>query len=171
MSKNSIDLADELGVEAYCKKYEEKNMPWGKAERALFNEALDFVFGQELPENGKCIEVGVYKGESFLRLVEKYGLGNCMGIDVKNYANLPNITVTDIRKFNQEMPVRLGINDISHTCPNSKLYAHNWLNNNLVKDGLMVLTGYMALELKKYNMENLAVIYQNHVVIVFKKLV
>lgn len=62
MNKSNADLVDKLEVKAYCKKYEEKNTPWSKFGRILFNEALDFVFGQDLPKNGKCIEIGVYKG-------------------------------------------------------------------------------------------------------------
>ena len=151
MSKNKIDLIDELTTKVYCKNYEEENFPWGKSERILFNEALDFVFNRKLPNNGKYIEIGVYKGESFLQLVKKYGLSNCLGIDVKNYANLPNIIVKDIRKFEESFSIILGINDLPFSCPNSKLHTHNWLCKNVIKDGLIVLTGYKDLKLKKYN--------------------
>lgn len=92
-----------------------------------------------------------------------------MGIDVKNYANLPNIIVKDIRKFNIQIPVRLGINDVSITCPESKLAAHNWLHKNLVKNGVIVLTGHQTVKLANYSMDQLSVVFINNFATVFKK--
>ena len=168
---SKADRIDELGTEVYCKNYADKNMPWEKSARILFNEALDFVFAYKLIKKGKCVEIGVYKGESFLRLVKEFGQSNCLGIDVKNYSNLPCILVQDIKQFNKKIPVKLGINDISWDCPKSKLIAHKWLCKNVVKDGLIILTGYRAFDMGKYHNKNLTIVYQNYHVRVYKKLV
>lgn len=163
------DRIDELGVKKYSKVYEEKVVAWEKSARVLFNEALDFIFKYKLPKKGKCVEIGVYKGESYLKLLKKYGVENCLGIDIANYANLPNIIKKDIRKFKKPMQIKLGINDLPWDCPQSKLAAHKWFCKNVLKGGLIVLTGYRTLDLSKYENKKISKIYENFHVRLYKK--
>jgi len=169
MIKNPIDYLDRVGAEIYINEYEQYDKPWGKSERDLFNEALDFVFDHKMPPKGKCVEIGIYKGESFLRIVDTYGLRDCLGIDIKNYANLPNVVVKDVKEIEDSFPIKLGINDIAGNCPESKKYGHNWLQKNVVEGGLIVLTGHKDISLSGFNIKNLSVIYQNDIAIIFKK--
>jgi hypothetical protein len=158
---SDTDRIDALGKNLFCHAYATNDMPWAPSARRSFDEALRFAFAKRLPKAGHCVEVGVYKGASFLPLVERFGLSRCLGIDVRNYSNLPNVVECDIRNCDERIPVRLGVNDLPSNCPESKLAAQRWLSENLLTGGLLILTGHAALDSRYRAPVNLALVFEN----------
>jgi len=166
----SKDRIDQQGLRQYAKGYEKVDKPWSTISRKSFDEAIKFISSYPLPKTGKIVEIGVYKGVSYKKIIKLFGKSNCIGIDIKDYAKLPNLIVQDVRKFSRKIPVKLGINDLPWDCPNSKLAAHKWLEKNVLKNGLILLSGYSDLNLDKFSSKKLEIVFKNEHVLIFKKI-
>lgn len=92
--------------------------------------------------DGHIVELGTNRGELFLELCSHFEPGRCIGYDLENPLELPNIKVMDVRELDEQhdIPIALSINDIGSwiLTPESRMAAFKWAKRNTVTGGYLV---------------------------------
>lgn len=92
-----------------------------------------------LPDKGKIVELGSRNGETLDILCQIYGDSRCIGVDMFNEKNHPNIlkmNVTDLEDFS----VAFVFNDIGgwSKTPKARKWSYEWSKRNCVDNGLIL---------------------------------
>lgn len=117
----------------------------------------NIIFNLDIPDEGYIVVAGTAHGVSFNLLCEKYGKDRCIGFDLFNPSNHPNISIKDCHTLNEQddIPIAFAHNDIGsmvHT-PDLKVYTQKWLLNNIIPGG--VLLGNNNYNRNKFKFEEL----------------
>jgi len=117
----------------------------------------NIIFNLDIPDEGYIVVAGTARGVSFNLLCEKYGKDRCIGFDLFNPSNHPNIIIKDCHKLNEQddIPIAFAHNDIGsmvHT-PDLKIHTQKWLINNIIPNG--ILLGNNNYNPKKFKFEEL----------------
>lgn len=100
---------------------------------------------QQVPANGKIVELGVFKGESSAVLKSVFGTDRYMGVDLNPYAQIEGVIQADVRELADLGGEKAALvwNDVStwKGSPRSRLAGLNWAKRNLVKGGVYIDEG------------------------------
>lgn len=102
----------------------------------------NIVFNLDIPDEGYIVVAGTHKAVSFDLLCKKYGEDRCVGFDLYNPSNHPQVVIQDCMELSElnKMPIAFAHNDVgslSHT-PELKIHTHKWLTENIVNGGYVL---------------------------------
>lgn len=121
------------------------------------NFYTDIVFNLDIPENGYIVVMGTARCKSFDLLCKRYGSNRCIGFDLFNPTNHPNVVLKDCNNLSDydNIPIAFAHNDIGNMSqtPDLKIKTQKWLIKNIVKNG--ILLGNNNLNRKKFKFEEL----------------
>jgi hypothetical protein len=114
------------GIDAYDENY------WAYI---MFKEIVCKI--NDVPDTGYIVVLGTNNCLSFDLLCKHFGYDRCIGYDIANPTNHPNVRVMDILDLNEDYPVSFCYNDIGNfeLTPIAKLHAQNWGSRNVVNGG------------------------------------
>lgn len=130
------------GIEKYDETY------WAYI---MFNEIVLKL--KDIPENGYIVVLGTNNCISFDLLCKHFGHDRCIGYDIANPTNHPNVIVKNILEIDAEYPIAFCYNDIGNfeLTPIAKLHAQQWGAKNIVKGGYFL--GRNNLNAAKFPLE------------------
>lgn len=139
-NNSEFDTHDQFGKEYYVNKFYEDIIP-----------TLD------IPSNGYIVVMGTARAVSFDILCKKFGYDRCIGYDLYNPSNHPNIKIKDCNNLNHvdNIPIAFAHNDIGsipHT-PELKIHTQKWLIDNIIEGGYLL--GNNNLNRAKFKFEEL----------------
>lgn len=102
----------------------------------------NIVFNLDIPSEGYIVVAGTHKAVSFDLLCEKFGKYRCIGFDLYNPSEHPQVVIQDCMELSDvnNIPIAFAHNDVgslSHT-PELKIHTHKWLTNNIVSGGYIM---------------------------------
>ena len=110
----------------------------------------------DIPD-GFIVVLGTHNCVSFNLLCEHFGKDRCIGYDIANPTNHPNIKIKNILDLtnNDSLPIAFVHNDIGNFTytPLAKLHAQMWAASNVVPGGYFL--GRNDLNCQKIPLENL----------------
>lgn len=116
----------------------------GYDERYYANQLYENVVKKisDIPSNGYIVVLGSNNCVSMQILVEHFGSDRCIGIDIANPKNHPQVKVKNILDFESEddIPIAFVHNDLGsypHT-PIAKIAAQMWAAKNIVSNGYLL---------------------------------
>ena len=91
----------------------------------------------DIPEGGYIVVLGTNNCVSFDLLCKHFGYDRCIGYDIANPTNHPNVRVLNVLELNEEYPIAFCYNDIGNfeLTPLAKLHAQQWSAKNIVNGG------------------------------------
>lgn len=114
------------GIEKYDENY------WAYI---MFNEIILKL--NDIPTQGSIVVLGTNNCLSFNLLCEHFGNERCVGYDIANPSNHPNVKVMDVLELEEDYPIAFCYNDIGNfgLTPLAKLHAQQWGAKNVVNGG------------------------------------
>ena len=102
----------------------------------------NIVFNLDIPDEGYIVVAGTNKAVSFDLLCKKYGEDRCVGFDLYNPSNHPQVVIQDCMELSKlnKMPIafaQIDVGSLSHT-PELKIHTHKWLTENIVNGGYLL---------------------------------
>ena len=95
-----------------------------------------------IPKEGKILILGTHNCYTFDKLCKYFGYDRCIGYDLHNPKNHPNVIIKDCMKLSDEdkMDIAFCHNDLGNyaTTPKLKEHAQKWAVKNIVKGGYML---------------------------------
>lgn len=118
----------------------------------------DVVPTLNIPKNGYIVVMGTARAVSFDLLCKKFGSERCVGFDLYNPSNHPQVKIKDCNTLSVDdnIPIAFAHNDIGsipHT-PLLKCKVQEWLLKNIVKGGYLLSNN--NLNRAKFKFEELA---------------
>ena len=134
----------EHGIESYDEKY------WAYI---MFNEIILKI--KDIPTDGKIVVLGTNNCVSFDLLCKHFGYDRCIGYDIANPTNHPNVIVKNVLELEEQYSIAFCYNDIGNfeLTPNAKLHAQRWAAKNIVEGGYML--GRNNLNSAKFPLEEI----------------
>lgn len=121
----------------YLETWDVQNQYYSDAKNFLENH----VFPLDVP-HGKKVILGTYKHFSLNMFCKNYEQKDCIGVDIFNYQEHPQLLVKDVRelKNNELGELAIGWNNVSvwSGSPRSKLSGFNFIKNSLVPGGILI---------------------------------
>lgn len=119
----------------------------------------DIVPTLNIPEEGYIVVVGTARAVSFDLLCQTFGADRCIGYDLYNPSNHPQVKIKDCRHLSTKdnIPIAFAHNDIGsipHT-PKLKYHTQLWLLDNIIEGGYLL--GNNNLNRAKFKFEELAI--------------
>ena len=117
---------DKHGVTAYDESY------WAYT---MFEEIILKL--KDIPNEGMIVVLGTNRCISFDLLCKHFGYDRCIGYDIANPTNHPNVKVMNVLNLDEEYPIAFCYNDIGNfqLTPIAKLYAQQWGARNVIDGG------------------------------------
>ena len=96
----------------------------------------------DIPKEGKILILGTHNCHSFDKLCKHFGYDRCIGFDLHNPTNHPNVQIKNCMELdnNDNMEIAFCHNDLGNyaTTPHLKEHAQRWLAKNIVKGGYVL---------------------------------
>jgi hypothetical protein len=96
----------------------------------------------DVPKEGKILILGTHNCVAFDKLCKFFGYDRCIGYDLHNPNNHPNVIIKDCSKLTEADNIDIAFchNDLGNyaTTPYLKEYAQRWVAKNIVKGGYML---------------------------------
>ena len=96
----------------------------------------------DIPKEGKILILGTHNCYSFDKLCKYFGYDRCIGYDLHNPNNHPNVIIKDCMELTEKdkMDIAFCHNDLGNyaTTPILKEYAQKWAAKNIIKGGYML---------------------------------
>ena len=93
----------------------------------------------DIPKEGYILILGTHNCHSFDKLCRYFGYGRCIGYDLHNPNNHPNVIIKDCMELGDEDKIDIAFchNDLGNyaTTPKLKEHAQKWAAKNMVKGG------------------------------------
>jgi len=93
----------------------------------------------DIPKEGKILILGTHNCYTFDKLCKHFGYDRCIGYDLHNPNNHPNVVIKDCMDLNDndKMEIAFCHNDLGNyaTTPKLKEHAQKWAAKNIVKGG------------------------------------
>ena len=93
----------------------------------------------DIPKKGKILVLGTHNCYTFDKLCKYFGYDRCIGYDLHNPTNHPNVIIKDCMKLTEEDKLDIAFchNDLGNykTTPKLKEHAQKWAVKNLVSGG------------------------------------
>jgi hypothetical protein len=93
----------------------------------------------DVPKEGKIVVLGTHMCVSFDKLCKHFGYDRCIGYDMHNPTNHPNIVTKDCSRLSEEddIPIAFCHNDLGNfpTTPELKLHGQEWALRNIIDGG------------------------------------
>lgn len=93
----------------------------------------------DIPKEGKILILGTHSCYTFDKLCNHFGKDRCIGYDLHNPNNHPNVIIKDCMELSDEDKINIAFvhNDLGNyaTTPKLKEHAQKWAAKNLVKGG------------------------------------
>lgn len=107
----------------------------------------------DIPPNGYIVVLGTNNCVSFDLLCKHFGYDRCIGYDIANPTNHPNVKVMNVLDLDEDYPISFCYNDIGNfqLTPIAKLHAQQWGAKNIISDGYFL--GRNNLNSAKFNLE------------------
>jgi hypothetical protein len=130
------------GIEKYDETY------WAYT---MFNEIILKL--KDIPSDGYIVVLGTNNCVSFDLLCNHFGYDRCIGYDISNPTNHPNVRIKNVLELNETYPISFCYNDVGNfeLTPVAKLYAQEWGAKNIVDGGYFL--GRNNLNKAKYPLE------------------
>lgn len=114
------------GIEKYDENY------WAYI---MFNEIILKL--KDVPSDGHIVVLGTNNCLSFDLLCKHFGYERCIGYDIANPSNHPNVKVMDVLELDEDYPISFCYNDIGNfeLTPMAKLHAQRWGAKNVINGG------------------------------------
>jgi hypothetical protein len=97
---------------------------------------------KDIPTTGKILILGTHNCHTFDKLCKFFGYDRCIGYDLHNPNNHPNVVIKDCMKLNETDIVDIAFchNDLGNyaTTPKLKEHAQKWAAKNIIKGGYML---------------------------------
>ena len=94
---------------------------------------------KDIPKEGKILILGTHNCYTFDKLCKHFGYDRCIGYDLHNPNNHPNVVIKDCMKLTDEdkMDIAFCHNDLGNyaTTPKLKEHGQKWAAKNLVNGG------------------------------------
>lgn len=121
----------------------------------------DIVPTLDIPQEGYIVVMGTARAVSFDLLCKEFGPERCIGFDLYNPSNHPQVKIKDCNKLSvaDNIPIAFAHNDIGsipHT-PSLKYKVQEWLLGNIVKGGYLLSNN--NFNRAKFKFEELATQY------------
>jgi len=96
----------------------------------------------DIPKEGKIVVLGTHNCVSFDKLCKHFGYDRCIGYDLHNPKNHPNVIIKDCSKLTDEDNIDIAFihNDLGNyaSTPKLKEYGQRWASKNVIKGGYML---------------------------------
>ena len=96
----------------------------------------------DISKEGKILILGTHNCVSFDKLCKYFGYERCIGYDLHNPTNHPNVVIKDCMKLsdNDKIDIAFCHNDLGNyaTTPKLKEHAQKWAAKNIIKGGYML---------------------------------
>ena len=95
----------------------------------------------DIPKEGKILVLGTHNCVSFDKLCKYFGYDRCIGYDLYNPTNHPNVVIKDCMKLGDEkIDIAFCHNDLGNyaTTPKLKEIGQIWAAKNIIKGGYML---------------------------------
>jgi hypothetical protein len=114
------------GIDAYDENY------WAYI---MFKEIVCKI--TDIPDSGSIVVLGTNNCLSFDLLCKHFGYDRCIGYDIANPSNHPNVKVMNVLDLNEDYPIAFCYNDIGNfeLTPLAKLHAQQWGAKNIIEGG------------------------------------
>ena len=117
----------------------------------------DAIFKLDIPKDGYIVVLGTHNCVSFDKLCKHFGYERCIGYDLYNPTNHPNVIIKDCLTLNDtdNIPIALCHNDLGNfaTTPVLKMHGQKWAIKNIISGGYFL--GNNNNNCKKINIEQL----------------
>ena len=94
---------------------------------------------EDIPKEGKILILGTHNCYTFYKLCKHFGYNRCIGYDLHNPNNHPNVVIKDCMELTDKdkMDIAFCHNDLGNyaTTPKLKEHAQKWAAKNLVNGG------------------------------------
>tara|TARA_B100001094_G_scaffold332783_1_gene406468 strand:- start:1251 stop:3212 length:1962 start_codon:yes stop_codon:yes gene_type:complete len=94
---------------------------------------------EDIPKEGKILILGTHNCYTFDKLCKHFGYDRCIGYDLHNPNNHPNVIIKDCMKLSDDDKIDIAFchNDLGNyaTTPKLKEHAQKWAAKNLVSGG------------------------------------
>jgi hypothetical protein len=118
----------------------------------LFDNIITQI--KDIPD-GKIVVMGTHNCVSFDLLCKHFGYNRCIGYDIANPTNHPNVIVKNVMELSEidYFPIAFVHNDIGNfqLTPAAKLHAQKWAANCVVEGGYFL--GRTNINYAKYDLE------------------
>jgi hypothetical protein len=130
------------GIDSYDENY------WSYV---MFREIV--IKLNDIPKEGYIVVLGTNNCFSFDLLCQHFGYDRCVGYDIANPTNHPNVKVMNILELNETYPIAFCYNDIGNfeLTPVAKFYAQQWGAKNVIEGGYFL--GKNNLNSGKFSLE------------------
>lgn len=96
----------------------------------------------DIPKEGKILILGTHNCYTFDKLCKYFGYDRCVGYDLHNPNNHPNVVIKDCMKLSDDDKIEIAFchNDLGNyaTTPKLKEHAQKWAAKKIVKGGYML---------------------------------
>jgi len=114
------------GIDAYDETY------WAYV---MFKEIICKI--KDVPDTGYIVVLGTNNCLSFDLLCKHFGYDRCIGYDIANPTNHPNVRTMNVLDIDEEYPIAFCYNDVGNfkLTPIAKLHAQHWGAKNVMNGG------------------------------------
>ena len=99
----------------------------------------NIVFNLDIPKEGKIVVAGTHNCVSFDKLCKHFGYDRCIGYDLHNPTNHPNVIIKDCLELSDldNVPIAFFHNDLGNfsSTPKLKLHGQQWGMRNIISGG------------------------------------
>lgn len=97
---------------------------------------------EDIPNDGKILILGTHNCVVFDKLCKHFGYDRCIGYDLHNSKNHPNVVIKDCMELteNDKMDTAFCHNDLGNYATTPKLKEHwqKWAAKNIISGGYML---------------------------------
>lgn len=97
---------------------------------------------EDIPSDGKILILGTHNCVAFDKLCKHFGYDRCIGYDLHNPKNHPNVVIKDCMSLteNDKIDIAFCHNDLGNyaTTPLLKEHAQKWAAKNIISGGYML---------------------------------
>jgi len=97
---------------------------------------------EDIPSNGKILILGSHNCVAFDKLCKHFGYDRCIGYDLHNPKNHPNVVIKDCMTLNENDKIDIAFchNDLGNyaTTPLLKEHGQKWAAKNMISGGYML---------------------------------
>ena len=120
---------------------------------------------QDIPKEGKILILGTHNCYTFEKLCRHFGHDRCIGYDLHNPNNHPNVVIKDCMKLTEEDKIDIAFchNDLGNyaTTPILKEHAQKWAAKNLVSGGYFLSNN----NFNRAKVKNIEIMEENNCII------